>query len=254
MRLISVILFTVCAAQGAVPPGMALVPEGRYVPAFRAAKGPREIEMPAFYLDLFPVTNAEYLDFVRANPKWCRSSVKTTLADTNYLKVWARDFELGPAILSNAPVTYVSLYAARAYSAWKGKRLPTIAEWEYAARPSPTRIDGENDPEFKRDILNWYSKPSPETLPAVGTGRANYYGLYDLHSVIWEWVDDFGRAIMTADSRGDRGSEQERFCGGAAEGATDRSDYPAFMRFAVRSSLKANYTIHNLGFRCARDL
>jgi len=233
---------------------MVLVPAGRYVPAFRADNGPREIAMSPFYLDVLPVSNADFLEFVRANPKWRRANVKPTLADTNYLKLWAGDLVLGPAAASNAPVTCVSWFAARVYCAWKGKRLPTTAEWEYAASASPTRPDGDNDPAFKHEVLAWYAKPSPERLPAVGLGRANYFGVHDLHGIVWEWVADFNRAITAGDSRGDGGPQRELFCGGAAEGATDRSDYHAFMRFGFRSSLQAHYTIHNLGFRCAKDL
>lgn len=250
----AILLALASTGQAAAPSGMALVPAGRYVPAFRPENGLRELAMSAFYLDMFPVTNSDFLEFVRANPKWRRSHQNPAVADTNYLKLWVSDLELGAAAASNAPVTHVSWYAARAYCAWKGKRLPTTAEWEYAASASSARIDGENDPEFKRDILAWYAQPAPEKLPEVGLGRANYHGLYDLHGLVWEWVADFNRAVMTADSRGDRGAEQERFCGGAAEGATDRTDYPAFMRYGFRSSLKANYTVHNLGFRCAQDL
>lgn len=203
--------------------------------------------MSPFYLDAFPVTNGDFLEFVRANPKWRRSNMKPTLADTNYLKLWAGDLVLGPSVDSNAPVTFVSWYAARAYSTWKGKRLPTTAEWEYAASASATRPDGDNDPEFKRAVLAWYAKPTPACLPRVGAGRPNYFGLHDLHGLVWEWVGDFNRTIM------DSGPEREAFCGGAAESATDRSDYPAFMRYGFRSSLPAHYTVHNLGFRCAKD-
>jgi formylglycine-generating enzyme required for sulfatase activity len=60
--------------------------------------------------------------------------------------------------------------------------------------------------------------------------------------------------MMTTDSRGEAGVEREAFCGAASQGATDRTDYAAFMRYAFRSSLKPDYTIHNLGFRCAKDL
>ena len=60
--------------------------------------------------------------------------------------------------------------------------------------------------------------------------------------------------MVTGDSRGDTGLDRQLFCGSGAQGAKDRSDFPAFMRFAYRSSLKAGYTVHNLGFRCAQDL
>jgi formylglycine-generating enzyme required for sulfatase activity len=67
---------------------MALVPAGRYAPLFRGEKDPKEVVVNAFFLDVVPVTNAEYLEFVKANPKWRRSQVKRLFADENYLKSW----------------------------------------------------------------------------------------------------------------------------------------------------------------------
>jgi formylglycine-generating enzyme required for sulfatase activity len=208
----------------------------------------------SFWLDIYPVTNGDFLEFVRANPRWRRSAVKPSLADTNYLKLWANDLELGPAAHSNAPVTHVSWYAARAYAAWKGLRLPTTVEWEYAAAASPVRPDGDADPGFQRELLAWYAKPAADVLPRVGASRANYFGLHDLHCLVWEWVADFNTAAMIGDGRGDAGLQREAFCGGASANATDPGNYPAFMRYAFRSSLKAEYTVPNLGFRCAKDL
>jgi formylglycine-generating enzyme required for sulfatase activity len=129
-----------------------------------------------------------------------------------------------------------------------------VAEWEYAAAAGPTRADGENDPEFKAQLLAWFSTPSPPTLPAVGSGRANFYGIHDLHGLVWEWVADFSTAMVTGDARGDTGLERQLFCAAGSQDAGDRANYPAFMRFGFRSSLKADYTVHNLGFRCAKDL
>src|SRR5688572_7839584 len=179
----SFLIVGLCCASQAAPTGMSIIPSGTYVPAFRAANGVPATTVSSFYLDIYPVTNREFLDFVRANPRWQRSLVKSALADTNYLKLWAGDCELGAAALSNAPVTYVSWYAARAYANWKGMRLPSTAEWEYAANASPTRPDGVNDPDFQRELLAWYAKPSPEILPLVGDGPPNYFGLYNLHSL-----------------------------------------------------------------------
>ena len=71
--------------------------------------------------------------------------------------------------------------------------------------------------------------------------------------MIWEWTSDFNSAIVTGDARSDTGLERQLFCGAGSLGAKDPSNYPAFMRFGFRSSLKAGYAIHNLGFRCASD-
>jgi formylglycine-generating enzyme required for sulfatase activity len=233
---------------------MIMVPAGRYAPFFKGADEPREVPLNAFWLDAFPVTNADFLEFVKANPKWRRSHVKRLFADQNYLMLWAGDLEIGDSVRSNAPVVQVSWFAAKAYCAWKDKRLPTTAEWEYAAAASANRTDGDNDPEFKQQVLAWYAQPSATNLPSVGLGKPNYFGIHDLHGLVWEWVADFNTALVTGDSRGDTGLERQLFCGSGAQGSSDRSNYPAYMRYALRSSLKASYTVQNLGFRCAKDL
>lgn len=236
------------------PNGMTLVPAGRYTPLFRAEKDPKDVPVPGFWLDVLPVTNGDYLEFVRAHPKWRRSQAKRIFADAEYLRRWAGDLDPGTNAPVNAPVTHVSWFAAKAYCAWKGKRLPTTAEWEYAAAASPNCPDGEKDPEFVRQIRHWYSTPSPESLPPVGRGRTNVFGVHDLHGLTWEWVADFNTAMVTGDARGDTGLDRQLFCGSGSEGAKDTSNFPAFMRYGFRSSLKAGYTVHNLGFRGARSL
>ena len=70
---------------------------------------------------------------------------------------------------------------------------------------------------------------------------------------MWEWVDDFNTAMVTGESRGDSALDRDLFCGAGSLGVNDPNDYAAFMRFALRSSLKANNTTTALGFRCARD-
>jgi sulfatase modifying factor 1 len=238
----------------AAPAGMVLIPAGNHVPLFRSETDPKTMSVPSFFLDVLPVTNAEFLAFVTVNPKWRRATVKRLFADTDYLKGWAEDLILGPEIDPKAPVTFVSWFAAKAYSQWKGKRLPTVAEWEYVAGASPTRVDGENDPIFQREIRRWCVTPSPEKLDSVGKKTANVFGVHDLHGLIWEWVADFNTAMVTGDARGDTGLDRQLFCGNGSQGAKNGDNFPAFMRYGFRSSLKANYTVHNLGFRCAKNL
>jgi formylglycine-generating enzyme required for sulfatase activity len=212
------------------------------------------VKVEPFYLEVFPVSNSEFLEFVRAHPKWRRSEVKRIFADSDYLKAWAGDLEPGSGVLSNAPVTYVSWFAAKAYASWKGKRLPSTAEWEYAANASATRPDGEKDPEFVRKVQDWYSTASPMLLPAVGLSGTNFFGVCDLHGLVWEWVADFNTTMVTGDARGDTGLDRQLFCAGGSQNAKDRNNFPSYMRYGFRSSLKASYTVHNLGFRCAQSL
>lgn len=242
-----------CAAES-LPAGMVRIPAGVYRPFFRAANDPKEIVIKSFALDALPVTTGDFLEFVRTHPQWQRSRVKHLFADDSYLKNWDGDLNPGANVPLNTPVTFVSWFAARAYAKSKGKRLPTVAEWEFAAQASPTQADGEKDAAFKREVLEWYSTPAPKILSAVGLRPANFYGVRDLHGLVWEWVLDFNTAMVTGDSRGDGGIDRQFFCGAGSQGAKDVDDFPAFMRYGFRSSLKADYCVHNLGFRCVKDL
>ncbi|MBI5767599.1 MAG: formylglycine-generating enzyme family protein [Verrucomicrobia bacterium] len=231
---------------------MVRIPAGTYAPILRGADEPERVPVAAFLLDARPVTNAEFLAFVRAHPKWQRSRVSPLFADTGYLGDWTGDLELGPRAPADAPVVRVSWFAARAFAAAQGKRLPTTAEWERAAAAGFTSADGATESGFSATVLAWYTKPSPETLPAAGSGRANFFGAHDLHGLVWEWVDDFNTAMVTGESRGDTGLDRTLFCGAGAANARDLTNYPAFMRVGFRSSLRANYAVPNLGFRCAK--
>lgn len=242
------------ATPAPAPAGMVVIPAGNYAPLIRTKDEPERVPVAAFSLDERPVTNAEFLAFVRANPKWLRSRVGPLFADAGYLAAWAGDTELGPRVPADAPVVRVSWFAARAYAGWVGKRLPTTAEWERAAAAGFTMADGAREVGFPAHALTWFSRPTPDPLPAAGLGRPNFYGARDLLSLVWEWVDDFNTAMVSGESRGDTGLERTLFCGAGAAGARDLTNYPAFMRAGLRSSLRASYVVPNLGFRCARSL
>ena len=242
------------APSSQLPPGMLVIPAGAYVPLFRTVKDAAQIDVAAFLLDERPVTNAEFLAFVTANPKWQRSQVSRLFADSSYLENWAGDLEPGTKAPAASPVVRVSWFAVRAYARWTGKRLPSTAEWELAAAAGYTRPDGRNDEQLNRDLYAWLARPVPPVQPAVALGRPNFHGVRDLHGLVWEWVDDFNTAMVTGESRADAGLERDLFCGAGSVGAKDTSDYAAFMRLALRSSLRANNTTTALGFRCAKDL
>lgn len=238
----------------AAPTGMIEIPAGNYVPLFTSPADPVTIAVPAFCLDEQPVTNGEFLAFVQANPKWRRSNVSPLFADASYLKHWAGDLELGPLAPPDSPVVQVSWFAARAYARWLGKRLPTTAEWERAAAVGYTTPDGRDDTELNGDIYRWLARPTPPVIPTTTNARPNHLGVRALFGYVWEWVSDFNTAMVTGESRGDSGLERDLFCSAGSVGARDTSDYAAFMRSALRSSLRANNTTSSLGFRCARDV
>src|SRR5689334_11359614 len=88
-------LASTCACAETTPQGMAKLPEGAFRPLFGSAAAPREVQVKSFYLDAVPVTTAEFLEFVKANPAWQRSKVKRLFGDESYLKSWAGDLDPG---------------------------------------------------------------------------------------------------------------------------------------------------------------
>ncbi len=236
------------------PPGMVLIPGGSYKPLY--AKAAKERIAPPFLMDTMQVTNAQFLDFVKAHPEWQRSKVKRAQADASYLRHWAGDLDLGPDAdkLRSAPVTHVSWFAAKAYCEAQGKRLPTQDEWEFVARADATRLDASSDQAFLRQLLEWYAKPANSSLEAVQSAPINVHGLRGLHGLVWEWVHDFNSTMIIGDSRGDASLDRQLFCGAGSLLAADVSNYAAYMRYALRSSLRGDYCVGSLGFRGAKSV
>jgi formylglycine-generating enzyme required for sulfatase activity len=232
---------------------MVRVGPGTYRPLYPPSPAETEVRVKAFWLDRLPATNGEFLGFVRANAQWRRDRVPAVFADEHYLSHWAAPDALGPEVDDRQPVVGVSWFAAKAYCAARGERLPTEAEWELAASASRTQPDGRNDQAWREQIVAWYSRPNPQRLPVVGSTPANYWGVHDLLGLVWEWVLDFNGAMLATDARQTGDKNASTFCGGGAFNATDKGNYPSFMRVAFRSSLRADYTTKNLGFRCAAD-
>ncbi|MBS1775727.1 MAG: formylglycine-generating enzyme family protein [Bacteroidetes bacterium] len=231
---------------------MVLVPAGWYQPFLKRATN-KPIAVKALKMDETPVTNAEFLAFVKANPAWRKTKVNPLFADKNYLAHWKSDLEIGTGDLNNpnAPVVNVSWFAARAYAHWAGKRLPTVPEWEHAGNGKPKDLKNKTLIAY---ILEWYSKPNPIILPPVKSTYQNQYGLWDMNGLVWQWVFDFNSFVTSSDSRGSNADEALMFCAAGSLGVQNKEDYASYIRFSYRGSLKGKYCIPNLGFRCVKDL
>lgn len=204
-------------------------------------------------LRTLPVTNAEFLAFVRTHPQWRRGEVPSLFADGQYLSHWSGALEIDAADAAR-PVTHVSWFAAQAFCEAEEARLPTWYEFEHAAAADETRADARSDPAWRERILGWYARPSTQALAAVGRGAANVYGIQDMHGLVWEWVGDYASLMISGDNRDQGDPDLLRFCGAGALSTQDRENYAVLMRIAMLSSLKAADTTANVGFRCARDL
>lgn len=231
-----------------------LLPTGSYLPFFalRTPGVKNEVREPekiaAFKLDAYPVTNAEFAEFVTANHEWRKSVVKPIFAEARYLEHWPSALSI-PRGQGKSPVTSVSWFAAEAYCEWKGKMLPTTDQWEYAAASE----SGKDAEKTKEKILAWYARPNTAKLPAIGSGSVNRYGIHDLFGLAWEWTFDFNGLMQSAEARESGAKDTSQFCGSGSLGALDSTDYASFMRYSFRNSLKANFTLTHLGFRCAKE-
>jgi formylglycine-generating enzyme required for sulfatase activity len=241
----------IAAAAPAVAQDRATLGPGTFTSVLAPGEGVTQATVARYQLDREPVTNAQFLAFVQAHPQWQKGRVVKLFAETTYLNQWAGPTELGARARPDQPVTQVSWYAARAYCEAQGARLPTWYEWEFAAAADETRADARKDPAWKERILGWYAQSSAGELPGVGRTPPNVYGVRDLHGLVWEWVEDYTGLMVSADSRNQNDPEKLKFCGASALSAADREDYAVLMRIAMLSSLEANYTTANLGFRCA---
>ncbi|MEO8063548.1 MAG: formylglycine-generating enzyme family protein [Pseudomonadota bacterium] len=226
---------------------------GSFESVLPQGKGVATVQVRAFRLDRTPVTNAQFLRFVRSHPQWRRDRIARLFADAQYLTQWQGAITLGAAARAAQPVTRVSWFAAKAYCEARGARLPTWNEWEYVAAADESVADARGNPVWRQRILDWYARPSGVALSDVGHGPPNYYGVSDMHGLTWEWVLDYNALLVSSDSREQGGADKTKFCGEGALSTTDRDNYAVLMRIAFLSSLEAGYTTANLGFRCATD-
>ena len=252
---ILVALGALLTAVGAAPAAAeyVVIPSGKIasVLANDADTGPASI--PTFALRATPVTNGEYLAFVKTNRVWQRGRAPASFADGTYLHTWRGAAQLGAGMSADQPVTNVSWFAAEAFCENEGGRLPTWIEWEYVAAADEKVSDARSNPAWRARILSWYSQSSSAPTPTVG-GTANIFGVRDMHGLAWEWVDDFNALLVSADSRNQGDPDKLQFCGAGAISLKDRDNYAVLMRIALLSSLSATSTTNNLGFRCARPL
>ena len=249
--VLSLFLSLIATSLWSQQTSMVTIERGTFVPLYGATtKEP--VEIKAFNIDAYPVTNAQFVAFLKKYPEYSRSKIKGIFADKSYLSHWESDFNYGKTNVSNAAVTNVSWFAAKKYCECQGGRLPTMDEWEYVAMADEKRIDARTKDSFNRYIMSWYEKPNTYANP-VGKTFKNYWGVYDMHGLVWEWTSDFNSIFLSGESRKDKDSDKNLFCGSASVNATDLMNYAAFMRYAFRGSLKASYTTKNLGFRCAKD-
>jgi formylglycine-generating enzyme required for sulfatase activity len=192
-----------------------------------------------FQLDRYEVTNAQYLAFCE-------------ITEHKLPEFWGMDqYHSGPKY-PNHPVIGVSWNDARDYASWTGKRLPTEAEWEYAARGG---LDGKKYPQGDR-LSSAYGNYVESDLGGpveVGSYPANGYGLYDMMGNVLEWVHDRYAADYydQSPSENPHGPENGRFR--VVRGAGWHSG-PGCTMVYYRNALPSNWVDFAVGFRCVKDI
>ncbi len=220
---------------------MVLIPAGEFVMG-REGTGDNSpahaVRIRAFSLDRCEVTNAEYAAFCQATGR-------------SLPFFWGLDrFRSGPKYPDH-PVIGVNSGDAREYAEWRGKRLPTEAEWEYAARGGLAGMRYVNGNTLDSSKVN-FTRSQRNGPVAVGSYESNGYGLYDMAGNVQEWVADrYGAEYYkTSPAEDPQGPEKGRLRvirgGGWFTG-------PMCMDVDIRYALHSNWVDFNVGFRCARD-
>ncbi len=261
---------------GVTPPkpdpyeGMELIPAGE----FRMGSNQRDNEKPihsvyvdVFYMDAYEVTNAEYAAFLNAKGKHAEAGKTWYSIGSGNVRIEyvSRKYQVKGGY-ENHPVTYVSWYGAMAYAEWKGKRLPTEAEWEKAARGGLAGLTypWRNTIDSSRANYNRHVRDTT----VVGKYAANGYGLYDMSGNVWEWCLDEHNSTFYAISPSQNplsgansiqwvldnwtGVNTTRVMRGGAW-----ADAARVVRCAWRGAAEPSYTAaagSGIGFRCVKSV
>ena len=245
-------------AQTGVPTAMVLVPAGEFImgsddidtsgkseefgfnePWFLPEHPQRKINLKAFYIDQFELNNGNYKAYLIGTERVHRNEL-VKLLDPLQLRV------------NEHPVRNVSWHDANDYCTSVGKRLPTEAEWEKAAR-------GPNGNEFP-----WGNEWHPENVNSGGRetqvlpvgslpqGRSPY-GVYDMAGNVLEWVEDWFDAYPGADYKSPRYGQQTKVARGGSWGGVGHYVIPHYFRSAYRYNFPPTVGYNDVGFRCAKD-
>ena len=239
---------------------MILLPGGEYI---IAGDSPRPAEdaplrrarVSAFFIDRHEVTNRQFEAFVRATGYvttaeqdgggWVYRGGESDwrhVAGADWRHPLGPDSSIGTA--SNHPVVLVSWADADAYARWAGKRLPTEAEWEIAARgatsagPSPPHVEAniwQGVWPRKNELSDGFFYTAP-----VGSFPPNRLGLFDMIGNVWEWTSDWYDDRASRVARGGSWFCSANYCGA--------------YRAGYRGKSPPERAFNNLGFRCARDV
>jgi formylglycine-generating enzyme len=227
-----------------VPDGdMVLIPAGEFVMGKNTTgqtdwQPEHQVFVDSFYMDKYEVSNKQYYDFC-------------TKANYPLPEFWGLvQFKCGLEF-PDFPVVGISFFDAQKYAAWAGKRLPTEAEWEYAARGG---LSAKNFPwgdQADSSKVN-YSKKYKGILK-VGSFAPNGYGLFDVAGNVWEWTtDNYGHDYYKDSPKiNPKGPETGRFK--VIRGGSWHSGGMCVQTY-YRNGLSPSWVDFAVGFRCAKNV
>jgi sulfatase modifying factor 1 len=147
-----------------------------------------KVTIGSYHIDKTEVTNADFKRFIERFPEWQKSKIAPAYHNGKYLQQWTgNDFPPGQ---DKYPVVFISWYAAAAFCEAQGKRLPTEAEWEFAARGG---LEGKQFPwgdKMPDKTRANFSESGLKGATVVASYPANGYGLYDMAGNVWEYLAD----------------------------------------------------------------
>ena len=212
-------------------------------------KPPHEVTVGDFYMSRNEVTNAEFCAFLNAKGNQEEGGVAWINLENSYIKIEKKGDTFSPKTgFEKHPVIAVSWFGAKAYCAWMSEtsgarfRLPTEAEWEYAARGGNA---GKGQPYSGSGNLSnvaWYASNAGNDSRPVGSKSPNELGLYDLSGNVWEWCSDW---------LGDYPEEPSTGADRVRRGGCWRDD-PEACRVSNRSSSPPAIRLDYVGFRVVR--
>jgi sulfatase modifying factor 1 len=221
------ILLNTHTAESLISPEMVLIPGGEYTSGsdgFNDERPKRKIFLSPFFIDKYEVTQKYFSKIFKKHSSEFRGE--------------------------SLPVDHVNWYQARDYCNESGKRLPTEAEWEKAARATTGELfywGAEPD-----DSFAWHWDNSEKKTHPVGEKKPNKYGLYDMSGNVWEWTADwykenYYQGRSSSNPKSPFNGKHRVLRGGSF------MDKPEGLRVTRRNWDLPGARFKNFGFRCVRD-
>lgn len=235
---------------------MILIPAGEFFMGSNNGNVDEKPEHPvyldAFYIDKYEVTNREYAIFLNA-VKNDKVTEWINIEDKRCLIEKVNNLYSPKKVYDDYPVIGITWYGADSYAAWAGKRLPTEAEWEKAARGSDKRIYPWGMIWDPLNCANSFSGGSGK-LMAVGSFPmgASPYGVMDMSGNVWEWCSDwYDKNYYTkGSSNNPTGPLEGKYK--VMRGGSWFYSSPLMFRCTQRTGKDTKCKLINIGFRCVK--